>query len=305
MRKISITAGGGMGDQICAEPVIRYMKAMWCEKDDIVVMTQYPDAFRHLDVTCYDHNVTFDEPRSTVSTHPVGDDPYVQVMCFHRMHPVDYISIRLLKRMLPMRFKQIKLPLQEEAVERVKQLIEYPYKTVLVHPGSSWPSKTFPAEIWNSYIWYLKKTYDVVLIGRNFKTEKGEQRGTVDVNRDGCLDLIDKLSFFELCAAISLCPVLLTNDSAPVHIAGAYDNWIGLIPTCKHPDYVLPYREVQKSKALYKMGLFNYLFDFDPLNLADVPLAYATEEQLKMAAPQVEQVTGFVEECFRNIKDTV
>jgi hypothetical protein len=304
MRKLSITAGGGMGDQICAEPVIRYMKETWCRNDDIVVMTQYPDAFKHLDVTCYDRNVTFDESRSTVSTHPVGDDPYVQVMCFHRTHPVDYISIRLLKRMLPLRFRRIRIPARAESLEKIKKLVKYPYKTVLVHPGSSWQSKTIPAEIWNSYIWALKKYHDVVVIGRNFKTEKGEQRGVVNVSTTGCLDLIDKLNFDELCAIISLCPVLISNDSAPVHIAGAYDNWIGLIPTCKHPDYILPYRDVQKSKALYRMALFDRLFDFDPLNIADVPIATVSEDLMRIAVPTIEQVMWFVDGCFRNIKDT-
>jgi ADP-heptose:LPS heptosyltransferase len=54
---------------------------------------------------------------------------------------------------------------------------------------------------------------------------------------------------------ISQAPVLLSNDSFPVHLAGAFDNWIVLIPSCKHPDHVLPYRNgttQHKTKALYK-----------------------------------------------------
>ena len=38
-------------------------------------------------------------------------------------------------------------------------------------------------------------------------------------------------------------------------IAGTFDNWIILIPTCKHPDHLLPYRNGSKSyktRALYK-----------------------------------------------------
>jgi ADP-heptose:LPS heptosyltransferase len=49
--------------------------------------------------------------------------------------------------------------------------------------------------------------------------------------------------------------VLVSNDSAPVHIAGAFDNWIVLIPSCKHPDHVLPYRNgasAGRNIALYK-----------------------------------------------------
>ena len=41
----------------------------------------------------------------------------------------------------------------------------------------------------------------------------------------------------------------------PIHAAGAFDNYIVLIPTCKHPEHVLPYRnssKYYKAKALYK-----------------------------------------------------
>ena len=49
--------------------------------------------------------------------------------------------------------------------------------------------------------------------------------------------------------------VLLSNDSAPIHLAGAFDNYIILIPTCKKPDHVLPYRYGRQdfnTVSLYK-----------------------------------------------------
>ena len=55
---------------------------------------------------------------------------------------------------------------------------------------------------------------------------------------------------------------LVTNDSSPLHIAGAFDNWIVVIPTCKHPDHILPYRngtQYYKTKALYKKLLLDDL----------------------------------------------
>jgi ADP-heptose:LPS heptosyltransferase len=61
---------------------------------------------------------------------------------------------------------------------------------------------------------------------------------------------------------ISLTKVLVSNDSSPVHIAGAFDNWIVTIPTCKHPDHILPYRngtQSYKTRALYKSILLDDL----------------------------------------------
>jgi hypothetical protein len=64
------------------------------------------------------------------------------------------------------------------------------------------------------------------------------------------------LSFDSLAILIANAPVLITNDSAPVHIAGAFDKFIILLATCKHPDNVLPYRngadKHYKAKAMYK-----------------------------------------------------
>jgi len=49
--------------------------------------------------------------------------------------------------------------------------------------------------------------------------------------------------------------VVVSNDSSPIHIAGAFDNNIVLIPTCKHPDHLLPWRkgsQSYKTVSLYK-----------------------------------------------------
>ena len=61
-------------------------------------------------------------------------------------------------------------------------------------------------------------------------------------------------------ALISLAKMTITNDSSPVHIAGAFDNWLIVIPTAKHPDHILPFRKDEngnvhqyyKTRALYK-----------------------------------------------------
>lgn len=69
------------------------------------------------------------------------------------------------------------------------------------------------------------------------------------------IDTRNLLSLDALIALISQAPVLLSNDSAPVHIAGAFDHEIILIPTCKHPDHILPYRRGRtdyKTQSLYR-----------------------------------------------------
>ena len=41
--------------------------------------------------------------------------------------------------------------------------------------------------------------------------------------------------------------MLISNDSAPIHIAGATDIWIVGVYTAKHPAFVIPYRKGSQS----------------------------------------------------------
>ena len=90
-----------------------------------------------------------------------------------------------------------------------------------------------------------------ILIGKD-----DERHGVLRLDgRDRTIDLTNLLTTSEFIAIISMAPILVSNDSSPVHLAGAFDNWIILIPTCKHPDHILPYRNGTKSyktAALYK-----------------------------------------------------
>jgi ADP-heptose:LPS heptosyltransferase len=108
-----------------------------------------------------------------------------------------------------------------------------------------------PTDYWQAIIDGLAKNHKVALIGKD-----DQNRGTVDVKcPDNVIDLRNLLDLGSLIAIISEANVLISNDSAPIHIAGAFDNWIVLLPTCKHPDYVLPYRNgnpYYKALALYK-----------------------------------------------------
>ena len=77
----------------------------------------------------------------------------------------------------------------------------------------------------------------------------------MDMDCEGVIDLRNLLNLRELITLISQAKLLISNDSAPVHIAEAFDNWIFLIPSCKHPDHILPYREggqYHKAKVFYK-----------------------------------------------------
>ena len=311
-RKLCITAGGGLGDQICAEPVIRYMKNSFFKDDDIVIMTQFPDIFKHLDVTCYDYPLTFKEQHITISTHPTNEEQ--ETISFQTIHPVDYISLRLLRKTLPLADKRINLIFPEDKLQRILQLIGDYSQVVILHPGITWQSKTIPLDIWQSYADILQKNnYKVVVIGKNLKVGAllDQDRSAFNLKDmslgQPLINLIDKIDTQELFALLSIAPCLISNDSGPIHIAGAFNNWVGVIATAKHPDYLYPFRyntQMYKVEALEEYQIYKD-FEYDPFKFLYYPNALVDEKRLRLAAPAQEKVLKFVNRVFCSRKENI
>jgi ADP-heptose:LPS heptosyltransferase len=261
-RKIVIVASGGMGDQVTAEPAIRYLKNVYKDTADIILTTHWPRLYQHLDFEILKHSdfkpndhmpfykmLTFPDPK-TVTYSVISN-----LLC----HTVDYCSIAMLQRTLPLHDKIIKLARSEEDDAELKDILGGfdLSKAIVVHAGRHWESKTFPIEWWQKIVDKISAEVPVCLIG----TDDHKNRGAfqLDIPKNS-INLIDRTSIGALISVIAQAPVLLTNDSVPVHIAGAFNNWIVLIPTCKHPDHVLPFRMTEQGTvsnhhrafALYK-----------------------------------------------------
>lgn len=254
-KHIYVSVSGGLGDQINAEPAIRFMKERVYSKDEIIVATHFPRVFKHLDIPiCIqgEFKGEDDVQHFITSSFPPPESVTWSVISNLLCHTVDYCSIALLHRTLPVSCKQIKLEVYKKDLEQLNFLIKNPEDYIIVHPGRHWQSKTMPVEYWQEIINKLSESCKVVIIGKDEKT-----RGVLNVVcPENAIDLRNLLDLGTLIALISKAKMLVSNDSAPIHIAGAFDNWIALIPTCKHPDHVLPYRNngnpYYKALALYK-----------------------------------------------------
>jgi hypothetical protein len=257
-KRVWISVQGGLGDQMQAEPTIRYALTKSWPESDLRISTHFPDLFRHLGVPVKNHEEDIwgnldGEPFSRC-TLPGPETIQWKIVSNLMSHTVDFCSMAVLSRILPDIDKEYQLYVPDQAIENVKK---FSGRTdfsdcVLFHAGSHWESKSFPVSWWQEVIdGIIESGLTPVLVGKNDDT-----RGTVKVDGRGkSIDLIDLLTLQEFMAIISLVPILISNDSSPVHIAGAFDNWIILIPTCKHPDHLLPYRngnKYYKSTALYK-----------------------------------------------------
>lgn len=257
-RHILIDVQGGLGDQIDAEPAIRFLKDHVYPTADVNVVTHFPGLFRHLDLPVFlhgDFQPTQDTPYYYVLTLPGPNTITWSIVSNLLCHTVDYVSMSLLRRTLPLKDRRIRLDVDSSNVSDLLEVTgrKNLEELVLVHPGRHWESKTFPASWWQLIIDGLHDAgLPVCLIG---KEEDG--RGVVDVEvREGMADTRDLLNLDALICLIAHSKLLVSNDSAPIHIAGAFNNFILLIPSCKHPDHLLPYRngghQDYRARALYK-----------------------------------------------------
>jgi len=266
-KHLYISVNGGLGDQICAEPSLRFLAELY-KNDEIVIATHFPRLFHHLkslgNISVVQHgksNLRMDTPYWIRSSLPGPETINWAIISHLLCHTVDYCSIALLKRTLPMVDRQIKFDVSQSDYNEVydlagtKDLNDY----TVIHPGKHWNSKTLPSEYWQGIIDQFARKGPVAIVG---KSEPGDPpdfiagaRGTVDVDGSKVLDLREQLSLGGLAALLSKAQLLISNDSAPIHLAGAFDNWIYVIPTCKHPDHILPYRNGSvgyKTKSFYK-----------------------------------------------------
>lgn len=257
-RNIIIYLCGGMGDQLAAEPVVRFtMEKMFKDvKTNYVILSDWPRLFSHLNVPCmvrkdWEKIPKYDIPFKTIRTIPApGEDPIWQVWSHVCGHTVDYAAVSSIHKTIPDVDKDIKLePSLDGLVEAMDIAGGMTEDLVLIHPGRGWDSKTFPASWWEEVVNGLVKTGKRVgIIGK----QVNEEQGYVDINvPEGVIDFRDLLSLDGLISLIATAKMVISNDSAPVHIAGAFDNYIILIATCKHPDHVLPYRHCNKYYKAY------------------------------------------------------
>lgn len=275
-KNIIVDVKGGLGDQTCCEPAVRYFTNMH-KSDNITVITDFPMLFNHLKTTCSvakRGDALPLNPNSCFIISPIPDynaSPIWGIAPPTQCHLVDFACLNLCGQMIPDDDKLIKLEVSNSGLEEISHIDTN--KLVLVHPGLGWDSKTFPKEWWEEIVQGLvNRCMKVAVIGKYVSDGNSTNRnGVIDINiPEGAIDLTNCLTVDGLIALISKAEILVSNDSGPIHIAGAFRNGIVLLPSCKHPDNVLPYRRgfnVNKyfnARAVYEK-LTNTFMNSSPL----------------------------------------
>lgn len=239
-----------LGDTICMEPSVRFACEIYGEKGiSISVLTSHPEVFSHLPVKVFDQNDgeerTFDNfyhKYYAMRAYYDPDEHHSEFFMNFNVQIVDYISLCLFKRELPLKYRQINLSSKATAH----------HGKIVIHPGKTWESRTVPGEYWSKLIKSLN-------LGGQNPIIVGTKDGTVSL--DEGLRFHDRrgASFIESCDILRGASVVLTNDSSPLHMASAGEAWIGFFSTVKEPEYITHWRSNGEQMLFgWKMTNFSH-----------------------------------------------
>jgi hypothetical protein len=288
LQRIMLRAWGGLGDQICAEPTMRYALSKF-KNCDFFLDSEFPELFKHLhhkfkhiykigeDTANYDKYFVFDMIKPPNDTNMVW-----QFMSHLLTNCVDFPSLCAFRLQLPVADKEIVL------IGEPPQL--HPHELalikngILIHPGAHWQIKTFPAKFWETVVARIGLSGVIpVLIGGALD----DNRGTIEMDNRGCLDLRNKLKVEESIWCTQQAAVVLTNDSSPLHMAASGDAWIGYIATCKHPDMITHWRHgiwQWRERNFGKGGIWEHI-DYCPNKKNQLEVEEVPQELLESWLP--------------------
>ena len=262
---------GAIGDSLCSEPVARYAIKNLCDAD-VRILTNHPQIFKHLgkpmglhleDIGMKGKNFIHLFNRHEMLTE---DGIKLHRIVEHSppllVHAVDFISMLMIRRSLPDDDKKIYIEFEDRS-NKLKDLCGGNIDNIIaLHVGSAASDniRRFPERYCNALVDELVSLgLKVVIFGKNSR-----EGSCIKVHNTKVIDLVDKLEWDDLVTLISKAKLLITNDSAPVHIAGMFDNWLIVLPTIRHPDRLIHLRNghrYYKCLALFQKMVFDDLIE--------------------------------------------
>lgn len=293
---------GGLGDQVCSEPTIRwaYKNLPWKR---FGIVTDSQDVFSHIDCEKY--------PTSELKKLQESGEWYVCPTIFdpknlsweffsHMLvQAVDYVSINCLRSQLPVADREIFIE-KKEIIDPLLADIFAKNQTVVIHPGKHWPSKTFPPEFWAMVVeTCLENKLQPILIGK----QVDDNVGYVDFEFDDetVIDLRNQITLHDMIAVLQSTDILISNDSSPIHIAASGKAKIGCIATVKHPDYIKHWRDGVWGKDFWNLskgGLWQK-YSMSPFTEKTITCEDIEPDYLQSILPTKDDIQGFLDEIIR------
>jgi ADP-heptose:LPS heptosyltransferase len=194
--------------------------------------------------------------------------------------------------------KKIKINIHPEVVENLKQKLHTittaPF--ILVHPGVSEKRRQFPWELYAEAIDLIRTDIgmDVLLTGSESEIALAEK--IAGVCGSGVLSVAGMFSLHEFAALISLSPLLIANNSGPVHLAAATGTPVVVLYAQTNPQHtpwmvdhvLLPFDVPECHRSKNTIVQFAHEKSFNPVNMIE-PRKIADAAKLLLYRKQKQQ----------------
>jgi hypothetical protein len=247
MKKICINLAecNGLGDLICATPTIKKVSEAYGQK--IMVISQMPELFKQ------NPHVEFSYKASSVDMDFINAN-YIVHNSFYNVGKKNERGIEYKHNVIDIRqLHAINLGFMLAAKEMecyyrptTPLSIDLPKKYVLIHPVSTWESRTWPAENWMQLTQSLNDLgIAVVSIGKD-SAETGffnVQKPVFNFEIPNGLNLMNKTSISDCWHIIRKASCFVTMDSGLLHLAGTTNTPIIHLGSSINPEFRVPRRK--------------------------------------------------------------
>lgn len=209
----------GMGDCLCAVPILRKIRRQNPALKHVTLFTHHPDLFRHCpyvnEVRAIDEKAALAAHAHVLTLFETGKLPY------HLMDTIDFMSIPAGLGQLSFREKQLEyFPAEEDRATRYD---------VVLNTSMTWPSRSWPQENWQRLANDLgARGLAVAVVGKDvaspFDGMDKTSRGL-----DGCTDLTNRLSLDQTYFTIAKAGLFVTCQNGLSVLCGATDTEVVML----------------------------------------------------------------------------
>jgi hypothetical protein len=296
-KNLLFTTWGGLGDQVCSEPTLRFAIDTFKEGATVSLASENPELFKHLNFhRVYDTRKERPEWDNYLvfQTMTTPDSLSWQFISHMITHCVDCPSLNALRCQLPISYKQVKTYSEKPSNSLVLDVAANKSKHVIMHAGRHWESKTFPTDWWDAaYDAVTEAGLTPVWIGK----DSGPTLGVVNAKIDGRgVDLRNRTSLNDMIWLCQNSEMVLCSDSSPLHIAATGEAKIAFVATVKHPDYITHWRKGGWGWRMKNFGLGGMWeeLDFCPNKKNDLNVERCPESLLRKWLPNPKDMVEWL-----------
>ena len=246
-----------MGDALCSTPTIKKVSEAYGCKLNLI--TKHPELFKHnpyIKNTYHPESINFDYLRENFLIHSsfynVGRQNDKGIQSKHaRIDIRQFHAMNLGFNLLP---NEMECEYYSDPFEPIEGL---PEKYVLIHPATTWQSRTWDFDKWQSVTTKLNEMgIAVVSIGKD-TDEVGfwhiEKKG-FDIDIKLGLNLMNQTSVSQAWHLIQNSICFITMDSGLLHLAGTTDAHIIQLGSSINPYWRIPYRHNSQEYKFHYVG---------------------------------------------------